>query len=150
MWQNIRVSKKVVVITGPNLNLLGEREPEIYGKDTLQDCVNAVKEILGESAVDDFQSNSESELINKIQEARNSYDGIIINAGAFTHYSYAIRDALSMYEGKKIEVHISNPHAREEFRHISVISAVVDGVIAGFKKDSYVLAAIAMKKLLEI
>ncbi|MFN8015184.1 MAG: type II 3-dehydroquinate dehydratase [Acidimicrobiia bacterium] len=140
---------KILVINGPNLNLLGEREPEIYGKETLNDCIDVVKKVLDTYSVEDFQSNSESEIIDQIQNARNNYDAIIINAGAFTHYSYAIRDALSMFEGKKIEVHLSNPHAREEFRHISVISAVVDGVIAGFKKDSYELAAIALKNMFE-
>lgn len=139
---------RVLVLHGPNLNLLGQREPEIYGTDTLDDCIDAVKNNLSGFEVVDFQSNSESDLIDQIQAARNKYDGIIINAGAFTHYSYAIRDALALFDGKKIEVHLSNPHAREEFRHTSVISAVVDGVIAGFKIESYVLSAIAMASLL--
>lgn len=140
---------RVIVLNGPNLNLLGQREPEYYGSDTLQDCVDAVKKVLVSSEVSDFQSNSEAELIDAIQDARQNQDAIIINAGAFTHYSYAIRDALAMFDGIKIEVHLSNPHAREEFRHTSVISAVVDGVIAGFKKDSYILAAHAVNSLLE-
>ena len=139
----------VLVINGPNLNLLGEREPEIYGADTIDDCIEAVKKEMVGHEIQEFQSNSESEIIEKIQNARGTFDAIIINAGAFTHYSYAIRDALSMFNQIKIEVHLSNPHAREEFRHTSVISAVVDGVIAGFKKDSYVLAAKAVLALRE-
>lgn len=147
MWQDD--SMRVLVINGPNLNLLGEREPEIYGTDTLEDCIELVRKELSGFDVDDFQSNSENEIIDSIQSARDNVDAIIINAGAFTHYSYAIRDALSLYEGIKIEVHLSNPHSRENFRHTSVISAVVTGVIAGFKKDSYSLAAQAVGKLLK-
>ena len=139
---------RVLVLTGPNLNLLGEREPEIYGTDTLADCVDVVKKGLPGVDVDDFQSNAENELIDAIQNARGNTDAIIINAGAFTHYSYAIRDALEMFNGVKVEVHISNPYAREEFRHTSVISAVCNGVIAGFKIDSYALAAQAVANLL--
>ncbi len=139
---------RVLVINGPNLNLLGVREPEIYGDNTLEDCINEVKKALPGIEVDDFQSNSEHEIIDRIQQARGNTQALIINAGAFTHYSYAIRDALSMYEDIKIEIHLSNPHAREEFRHTSVISPVVDGVIAGFKKDSYTLAGVAISRLL--
>ncbi len=142
------VSMRVLVLTGPNLNLLGEREPEIYGTETLSDCVDVVKKALPGFEVDDFQSNAENEIIDAIHAARGTTDAIIINAGAFTHYSYAIRDALAMFDGIKIEVHISNPHAREEFRHTSVISAVVTGVISGFKIDSYALAAQAVASLL--
>lgn len=138
---------RVLVLTGPNLNLLGQREPEIYGSDTLEDCVNVVKAELSDAQVSDFQTNSESEMIDAIQDARGNQDAIIINAGAFTHYSYAIRDALAMFDGIKIEVHISNPHAREEFRHKSVITAVCNGVIAGFKINSYRLAAKAIESL---
>jgi len=139
---------RVLVINGPNLNLLGEREPAIYGSETLEDCIELVKKELPGFEVADFQSNSENEIIDCIQQARGNTQALIINAGAFTHYSYAIRDALSMFDGIKIEVHLSNPHAREEFRHTSVISAVVTGVIAGFKKDSYTLAAQAVSKQL--
>lgn len=139
---------QVLVINGPNLNLLGEREPEIYGNETLADCVQLVKDGLPGFEVSDFQSNAENEIIDKIHAARGSADAIIINAGAFTHYSYAIRDALAAFDGVKIEVHLSNPHSREEFRHISVITAVCTGVIAGFKVNSYALAAQAVLKLL--
>ncbi len=142
------VTMRVLVINGPNLNLLGEREPDIYGSDTLADCVDAVKKNLPSFEVDDIQSNSESEIIDAIQQARGTADAIIINAGAFTHYSYAIRDALAMYDGVKIEVHLSNPHTREDFRHTSVISAVVTGVVSGFRINSYVLAAQAVSSLL--
>ncbi len=140
---------RVIVLSGPNLNLLGEREPQYYGDAKLQDCVLEVEKVLEDYQVSQFQSNSESELIDKIQQARDEQDAIIINAGALTHYSIALRDALAMFDGVKVEVHLSNPYAREEFRHKSVISAVVDGVIAGFKLDSYRLAAFAVKSLLE-
>lgn len=140
---------RVLVLNGPNLNLLGQREPEIYGTQTLQDCVDMVKKYLPTSEVYDIQSNAENELVDAIQNARGNTEAIIINAAAFTHYSYAIRDALAAYDGIKIEVHLSNPHSREEFRHVSVISAVVTGVIAGFKIESYALAAQAVANLLD-
>lgn len=139
---------RVLVLNGPNLNLLGDREPEFYGSDTLDDCIDVVKKNLPGFDVDHFQTNAEGEMIDAIQNARGKADAIIINAGAWTHYSYAISDALATFDGVKIEVHLSNPYAREEFRHTSVISAVVNGVIAGFKKDSYVLAAQAVASLL--
>jgi 3-dehydroquinate dehydratase-2 len=137
----------VLVLSGPNLNLLGSRDPEFYGNDTLKDCVEIVKQNLPEAHVSDFQSNHEGELIDAIHNARNKQDAMIINAGAYSHYSHAIRDALEMFDGIKIEVHLSNPYAREEFRKTSVISPAVDGVIAGFKIDSYALAAGALLKL---
>lgn len=147
MWNNRYM--KVLVLNGPNLNLLGEREPHYYGYDTLEDCADAVRKVLVSAQVDHIQTNSESEMIEAIHDARSGTDAIIINAAAFTHYSYAIRDALAMYDGIKVEVHLSNPYAREEFRHTSVISAVVTGVVAGFTKDSYALAAQAVATLLE-
>ncbi len=137
----------VLVLSGPNLNLLGSRDPEFYGNDTLKGCVEIVKQNLPEAHVSDFQSNHEGELIDAIHNARNKQDAMIINAGAYSHYSHAIRDALEMFDGIKIEVHLSNPYAREEFRKTSVISPAVDGVIAGFKIDSYALAAGALLKL---
>jgi 3-dehydroquinate dehydratase-2 len=139
---------RVLVLSGPNLNLLGEREPEFYGSETLDDCIDAVKKELPGFDVDHFQSNNEGDLIDMIHGAREKTDAIIINAGAFSHYSYAIFDALKMYDGIKVEVHLSNPYAREEFRRTSVISPAVNGVIAGFKKDSYTLAAQAVASLL--
>lgn len=142
------IDMRVLVLNGPNLNLLGDREPEFYGSDTLDDCIDVVKKNLPGFDVDHFQTNAEGEMIDAIQNARGKADAIIINAGAWTHYSYAISDALATFDGVKIEVHLSNPYAREEFRHTSVISAVVNGVIVGFKKDSYVLAAQAVASLL--
>ena len=138
---------RVLVITGPNLNLLGSRDPEIYGTATLQDCINVVKKAMPNENVSDFQSNDEGALINTIHDARNNQDAIIINAGAYSHYSHAIRDALELFDGIKVEVHLSNPYAREEFRRTSVISPAVDGVIAGFKINSYLLAAEAIEAL---
>ncbi|MBP9115146.1 MAG: 3-dehydroquinate dehydratase [Acidimicrobiia bacterium] len=138
---------RVLVITGPNLNLLGSRDPEIYGTATLQDCINVVKKAMPNENVSDFQSNDEGALINTIHDARNNQDAIIINAGAYSHYSHAIRDALELFDGIKVEVHLSNPYAREEFRRTSVISPAVDGVIAGFKINSYLLAAQAIEAL---
>ena len=138
---------RVLVITGPNLNLLGSRDPEIYGTATLQDCINVVKKAMPNENVSDFQSNDEGALINTIHDARNNQDAIIINAGAYSHYSHAIRNALELFDGIKVEVHLSNPYAREEFRRTSVISPAVDGVIAGFKINSYLLAAQAIEAL---
>ena len=142
--------KKILVLHGPNINLTGIREPGTYGKDTLEtineeirDCVHS----LGMEC-DIFQSNHEGALIDKIHEALEGYDGIVINAGAYTHYSYAIRDALAATRLPCIEVHMSNVHAREEFRHHSTISAVCAGVIAGFGKNSYLLAVDALKGIL--
>lgn len=140
---------RVLVLNGPNLNLLGEREPHFYGYDTIDDCVDSVKNALPGVDVVHVQTNSESTMVDEIQNARGNVEAIIINAAAYTHYSYAIRDALSAFDGIKIEVHLSNPYAREKFRHTSVISAVVDGVIAGFKKESYALAAKAVLALSE-
>ena len=138
---------RVLVITGPNLNLLGSRDPEIYGTATLQDCINVVKKAMPNENVSDFQSNDEGALINTIHDARNNQDAISSNAGAYSQYSHAIRDALELFDGIKVEVHLSNPYAREEFRRTSVISPAVDGVIAGFKINSYLLAAQAIEAL---
>ncbi len=133
--------KKILIINGPNLNLLGTREPEIYGKKTLSDIE---KECLEESSklnlsVSFFQSNSESEIIEKIQSS-NEFEGLIINAGALTHTSIAIHDALKALKIRKVEVHISNIFEREDFRKNSFISPVVNGIIAGFGTDVYLIA----------
>ena len=133
---------KILILNGANLNMLGKREPDIYGSDTLEqlnDEIRAKAEIMG-IETDFAQSNIEGELVNCIHNAQNHYDGIILNAGAFTHYSYAIRDAVSSVNMPVIEVHLSNLHAREEFRHESVIAEVCMGQIAGFGKYSYILA----------
>ena len=142
--------KKVMVIHGPNINLTGERETGVYGNDTF-DAINhlivAHAESLGFSC-EVFQSNHEGAIIDKIHEIRHTFDGVVINAGAYTHYSYAIRDALAVLQIPCIEVHLSNIHKREEFRHNSVIAPVCVGQIAGFGKDSYLLALNALKSLI--
>lgn len=134
---------KVLVLHGPNLNLLGTREPGIYGNKTLADIAAVLKKRAAEEGVDlvSVQSNYEGKLVDEIQQARaNGFDYIILNAAAFTHYSIAIRDAIAAVDVPVIEVHLSNIHTREEFRHHSVISAVVLGQIAGFGADSYMAA----------
>ncbi|MDF1791291.1 MAG: type II 3-dehydroquinate dehydratase [Thalassobaculaceae bacterium] len=139
----------ILVLNGPNLNMLGVREPTIYGRDTLAD-VEAMCQERGEAlglGVDFRQSNFEGELVTIIQQARDSHDGIILNAGAYTHTSVAIRDALSVAELPAIELHLSNTYRREEFRHHSYLSGVVDGIIAGFGARGYVLAIEAMAGL---
>lgn len=141
---------KILVLNGPNLNLLGEREPNIYGDNSL----NSINEELAKTAADMsyetafFQSNSEGALIDALHEARRDCAGVILNAGAYTHYSYAIRDAIAAIKIPVIEVHLSNVNSREEFRHTSVIAPVCRGSIAGFGKFSYTLALIALDKLL--
>ena len=142
--------KKILVLNGPNLNLLGTREPEIYGSTTISDINNLLKSRADESGIDiDFlQSNIEGEIVTAIQNARNNYDFILLNAAAFTHYSIAIRDAISAIDVPVIEIHLSNVHAREEFRHHSVIAPVVMGQISGFGVDSYIAALdIAIRKI---
>ncbi|MBR1858504.1 MAG: type II 3-dehydroquinate dehydratase [Selenomonadaceae bacterium] len=141
---------KILVINGPNLNLLGTREPEIYGSTTLSDINDMLKRQADELGVEiEFiQSNIEGEIVTAIQNARNVYDFILLNAAAFTHYSVAIRDAISAIDVPVIEIHLSNVHAREEFRHHSVIAPVVIGQICGFGVDSYVAALdIAVRKI---
>lgn len=139
-------SSSVLILNGPNLNLLGSREPGIYGSATLHDHIAAASAAAAAQGftVQSMQSNSESELVDAIHAASGTHDAIIINAGAFTHYSWALHDALRSYAGHKIEVHLSNPSAREEFRHISVLAGVVDGTISGFGGLSYVLAIHAL------
>ena len=145
------MSNKIIIINGPNLNLLGEREQSQYGSKTFEDlkriCVNKSKE-LGLN-LEFSQSNIEGELVDLIQDSRKNFDGIIINAAAFTHTSVAIRDALSIFKKPIIELHISNIYKREEFRHKSLISDVVTGGIFGLGIDGYILAIISMQKLLE-
>lgn len=136
---------KVLVLNGPNLNRLGSREPDVYGSTSYTELVSSLETLAGELGLDVSvrQTNDESELINWLHEATDSKASVILNPAAFTHYSYALRDACAIVTSsglKLIEVHISNPHAREEFRHNSVISGVASGVIAGFGIDSYRLA----------
>ena len=131
---------KIIIINGPNLNLLGKREPEIYGSQTFEDYFNELKSKFDRVELDYFQSNIEGELINKIQEVGFSYDGIILNAAAYTHTSVGIADAVKAITTPTIEVHISNTFAREEYRHHSFISPNVKGIIIGFGMKSYELA----------
>ncbi len=138
---------KILVINGPNLNLLGEREPNIYGGDTLQSIneeIAAEAKSRGHEA-SFFQSNSEGALIDELHASRLSFDGVILNAGAYTHYSYAIRDAIAAIKIPVIEVHLSNVNSRDEFRKTSVIAPVCKGSIAGFGKYSYMLALAALE-----
>ncbi|WP_027627764.1 type II 3-dehydroquinate dehydratase [Ruminiclostridium cellobioparum] len=141
--------KKVLVVNGPNLNLLGVREKGVYGSETLLDiakAVNITSEQLG-LETDFIQSNHEGEIIDRLHAARGVYQAVIINAGAYTHYSIAIRDAIKSIEIPTIEIHLSNIHSREEFRHISVIAPVCAGQICGFGKMSYILALHAAANL---
>lgn len=143
--------KKILVLLGPNLNMVGVREKGIYGTENAESIENQIKEFAlnnGFSA-EIFQSNHEGDLIDKIHSAKdNNYEGVVINAGALTHYSYALRDAIACVKIPFVEVHMSNIHAREEFRHTSVIAPVCAGQIAGFGKTSYFLAINALKDLI--
>ncbi|GEC88797.1 MULTISPECIES: type II 3-dehydroquinate dehydratase [Brevibacillus] len=129
----------VLVLNGPNLNLLGTREPDVYGRETLEDVVTILKGVMDElgGKLEHLQSNHEGVLIDAIHQARGVHDGILINPGAFTHYSYAIRDALASVALPTIEVHISNIHAREPFRHHSVIAPIAIGQVVGLGIDGY-------------
>lgn len=144
------MSKKVLVINGPNLNMTGIREPQVYGSETLDMINYEIKEYAENLGIecDFFQSNGEGEIIDAIHSVLSDYDGCIINAGAYTHYSFAIADAVRCVKKPFIEVHISNPAAREEFRHFSVLAPVCTGTVAGFGKKSYILAVEALKELL--
>lgn len=137
--------KKILILNGPNLNLLGVREPEVYGSTTFEQYFAELKIAFPDVALEYYQSNIEGELINKLHEVGFSYDGVIMNAGAYTHTSIAIADAIAGIKTPVVEVHISNVHAREEFRHKSVIAANCKGVIAGFGLKSYELALIFFK-----
>lgn len=132
--------KKLIIINGPNLNLLGKREPNVYGSLSFTDFFKAIKEKYPTVSLEHYQSNVEGELINKLQEVGFSYDGIILNAAAYTHTSVGIGDAVKAIETPVVEVHISNTFAREEFRHQSYISPNAKGVILGFGLQSYELA----------
>ncbi|GAA4281785.1 type II 3-dehydroquinate dehydratase [Gaetbulibacter aestuarii] len=132
--------KKLIIINGPNLNLLGKREPDIYGSSTFEDFFKELKNQFDSVSLDYFQSNVEGEIINKLHETGFSYDGIILNAAAYTHTSVGIGDAVKAIEAPVVEVHISNTFSREEFRHQSYISTNAKGVILGFGLQSYALA----------
>ncbi|HEX2986486.1 MAG TPA: type II 3-dehydroquinate dehydratase [Caproiciproducens sp.] len=142
--------KNVLVLLGPNLNMVGIREKGVYGDETAESIGLQIRdnaEKLGYNC-DIFQSNHEGDLIDKIHAARGNYDGVIINAGALTHYSYALRDAIASVRVPFVETHMSNIYAREEFRHTSVIAPVCAGQISGFGKNSYFLALAALKDLM--
>ena len=142
--------KKLYILNGPNLNLLGTREPEKYGKISLENVKSLCNEkcISNELDLHFFQSNFEGEIIEEIHKANNNASGIIINAGALTHTSIGILDALTMFDAPKIEIHITNVYARENFRHKSFISPVATGIIAGLGVNSYILAIEAIKELI--
>ena len=145
------MNNKIIIINGPNLNLLGEREQSQYGSDNYkqlkENCLKKSKEIGLDCEF--IQSNLEGDLVNLIQDARKIYDGMIINAAAFTHTSVAIRDALELFKKPIIEMHISNIYKREEFRHKSLISGVATGGIFGLGTEGYILAIISLQKLLQ-
>jgi len=131
---------KIQIINGPNLNLLGKREPTVYGNNSFESYLELLRTQYPQIEISYFQSNIEGEMINKIHEVGFDYDGIIMNAGAYTHTSIALHDAIKSVTTPVIEVHISNVHARESFRHVSMISAACKGIIIGFGLDSYRLA----------
>ena len=141
---------KIIILNGPNLNLLGEREKKQYGTETLKDIEKSCKKFAEKNLVkgDFCQSNIEGELVEKIQQSRNIYNGLIINAGGYTHTSVAIHDALKIIRIPIIELHISNIYNREEFRHKSLISKVANGIICGFGTEGYEMAVNAIKKLI--
>ena len=145
------MNNKIIIINGPNINLLGEREQSQYGTDTFdnlkQKCLKKANEL--KININFYQSNIEGEIVNKIQESRKNFDGIIINAAAFTHTSVAIRDALEIFKKPIIELHISNIYRREDFRHKSLISDVVTGGIFGLGSEGYILAIISLEKMLK-
>ncbi len=141
------MAKRVLVLNGPNLNMLGQRQPEIYGRTTFAEIDAAVEAAAGELGMEAIcrQSNHEGELVTWIQEARGDFDAIVINAAAYTHTSVALLDALTLFEGPVVEVHLSNIHRRESFRHRSYISGAALGMIAGFGPVGYRLALLALE-----
>lgn len=134
---------KILIVNGPNLNLLGTREPEIYGSISMDDYLIELRTAFPQHEINDFQSNLEGEIINRLQ--KNDFDALVINPGAFTHYSYAIADCLQNISKPKIEVHISNIYKREEFRQKSVTAANTDGVLSGFGLKGYELAIMSFE-----
>lgn len=131
---------KILIINGPNLNLLGVREPSIYGNTSIEDYIGELKGIYTHIEIEYFQSNVEGELINKLHETGFSYDGIILNAGGYTHTSVALADAIAAIKSPVVEVHISNIYAREEYRHVSLTGKNCQGVLTGFGMNGYRLA----------
>jgi 3-dehydroquinate dehydratase-2 len=141
----------ILLLSGPNLNLLGEREPAVYGSATLDDCVRDAAEAATAQGheVEHVQSNHEGDLVDAIHGARGRCAAVVVNPGAFTHYSYALADALAAFDGVKVELHLSNPSAREEWRRMSVTAPFVTGVVAGFGRAGYRLAVDAAAGALE-
>lgn len=139
----------ILIINGPNLNLLGKREPGVYGNDSLDEIQREILEKARQigAEVDFFQSNHEGAIIDALHEAMDGYNGVVLNAGAYTHYSYAIRDAIAAIKIPVVEVHMSNVNSRDEFRHTSVIAPVCAGTIAGFGKNSYILGLRAVVEI---
>ena len=143
--------KSILLLMGPNLNMLGEREPEIYGSATMQDHIEDAEKVANEFGYElvHFQSNNEGDLVNQIHKARGKHTGIIINPGALTHYGWSIHDALLVYEGVIIEMHLSNPNQRESWRHTSVVAPVADGSIVGFGIQGYELSIRVFHQIIE-
>jgi 3-dehydroquinate dehydratase II len=141
---------KLIIINGPNLNLLGKREPDIYGRTTFEEYLAKLRTEFPETVIDYFQSNVEGEIVNKLHEVGFSYDGIVLNAAAYTHTSVAIGDAVAAIKTPVVEVHISNVYKREAFRHVSHIGPHCAGVIAGFGLDGYRLAVISLTRAAEV
>lgn len=139
--------KRILIVNGPNLNLLGSREPEVYGRQTMDDCLAALRQQYPALTVDYYQSNVEGELINRLQAAAGEVDGILINAGGYSHTSVALHDCLKAISVPAVEIHISNLAQRETFRHVSLIAAACRGTIAGFGMDSYRLGVEALLKM---
>ncbi|WP_101844261.1 type II 3-dehydroquinate dehydratase [Halobacillus sp. Marseille-P3879] len=138
--------QRLLLLNGPNLNRLGQREPETYGTDTIEDIINKVKEVAEEHSfqLEHFQSNHEGELIDKLHETEGEISGVVFNPAAYTHTSVALRDAVASITAPVIEVHISNVHQREEFRHRSMLAAVCAGQVVGFGTDGYRLATLGL------
>lgn len=136
--------KHILIVNGPNLNLLGQREPDIYGRDTMEGCLAELRQSFPEVEIDYYQSNVEGELINALQNARHNADGIVLNAGGYTHTSVALHDCIKAIAVPVVEVHISNIYQREEFRHTSLISGACKGSICGFGMNGYRLAIEAL------
>ena len=145
------MQNNIIIINGPNINLLGDRDKSIYGNESYEELLSKCKNEATKKKIniDFYQSNIEGELVTKIQESRKLYDGIIINAAAFTHTSVAIRDALALFKKPCIELHISNIHKREEFRHKSLISDIVTGIICGLGTYGYILAINAIYEMIQ-